>query len=246
MSLAICAYLWNPDANSNLADPYTPEDVRKLAEAVKANLTVPHTFICVTDCVEAFDGVSDIKAIPIDNTIPMDAGHCVCRLMTFHPNGREIFGAERVFHMDLDTLVVSNFDDVVVRDEDVVLWRNPARVPWDNPSRPQRPYYNGSFVMHRCGSRPDVWENYLNAWRNNANDYRTKNDQAWTSGYLGPDVPYWDASHGVYRLARPGEPQTGVTGALPTNARLVTFPGSEGKWSSQLIRDNNPWIEQYL
>jgi hypothetical protein len=245
VSLAVITYLWSPDANSKLAAPYTPEDVRKIAKAVKANLTVPHSFICVTDRPEAFDGDTDVRAIPIDDTIPMDAGHCVCRLMTFHPNGREIFGADRVFQMDLDTLVIRNFDDVVMRDEDVVLWRNPARVPWDNPSRPQRPYYNGSFVLHRCGTWPDVWKNYQLAISGHLFGYRTKDDQAWLSSYLGRDMPYFDASHGIYRIARPGEPETGIHGTLPDNAKLVTYPGSEGKISLPHIREANPWLEEY-
>jgi hypothetical protein len=256
-SLAVITYLWSPDANSKLAAPYTPEDVRKIAKAVKANLTVPHSFICVTDRVEAFDGDTEIKAIPIDDTIPMDAGHCVCRLMTFHPNGREIFGVDRVFQMDLDTLVIRNFDDVVMRDEDVVLWRNPARVPWDNPRRANRPYYNGSFVLHRLGTRPHIWEDYLRRWQLDERHYRAevgrsgacnpcmKNDQVWYSSFLGPDMPYWDASHGVYRIARPGEPETGVWGDLPVNARLVTTPGSEGKVSNPVVREANRWLEAY-
>lgn len=243
MSLAVVTYLWQPDERSNLSAPYTPEDVRKLARAVKDNLTVPHSFICVTDHPEAFDGDTEVKAIPIDDTIPMDAGHCVCRLMTFHPNGREIFGADRVFQMDLDTLVIRNFDDVVMRDEDVVLWRNPARVPWDYPSRPQRPYYNGSFVLHRCGTRRDVWPGDC-SWRY-PTDNRLKDDQTWLSSFLGPNMPYWDASHGVYRIARPGEPETGVWGDLPDNAKLVTAPGSNGKIDLPHIREANPWLENY-
>jgi len=240
--LAVITYLWSPDANSKLAAPYTPEDVRKRQRGVKANLTVPHSFICVTDCVEAFDGDTEIKAIPIDDTIPMDAGHCVCRLMTFHPNGREIFGADRVFQMDLDTLVIRNFDDVVMRDEDVVLWRNPARVPWDNPSRPQRPYYNGSFVLHRCGALPDV----VAQWRRFQGNVYAKDDQTWYSNFFGPRAPYFDASHGIYRIARPGEPETGVHGTLPDNAKLVTHCGSNGKIHLPHIREANPWLEEYV
>lgn len=246
MSLAVITYLWSPDTNSKLAAPYTPEDVRKLARAVKANLTVPHSFICVTDHPEAFDGDPDIRAIEIHPSIPNDAGHCVCRLMTYHPNGREIFGVDRVFQMDLDTLVIRNFDDVVMRDEDVVLWRNPARVPWDNPSVPQRPYYNGSFALHKCGSRPSIWRDYLGIWSGSPNDRRLKDDQTWLSAFLGPDMPYWDRDSGIYRIARPGEPETGIHGTLPDNAKLVTYPGSNGKISQTHIREANPWLEAFL
>ena len=245
VDLAVITYLWSPDERSKLAAPYTPEDVRRLAKAVKANLTVPHNFICVTGHPEAFDGDPDIKAIPIDDTIPMDAGHCVCRLMTFHPNGREIFGVDRVFQMDLDTLVIRNFDDVVMRDEDVVLWRNPARVPWEDPSVPQRPYYNGSFVLHKCGAMDSIWHGYQTLLKMDASHRALKDDQTWYSHVFGPYAPYWDASDGVYRIARPGEPETGIHGTLPDNAKLVTYPGSNGKISQSHIRDANPWLEKW-
>lgn len=244
MTLAVITYLWQPDARSHLAAPYTPADVERLRQSVARNLTVPHAFICVTDTPELFDGNPHIRAVKLDATIPMHAGHCVCRLMTFHPEGKRLFGASHVFQMDLDTLVVRNFDDVVTRKEDTVLWRNPARVPWERPLK-LRPYYNGSFVLHRCGTMPGVWWAYDESHQHRPSERFLKDDQTWLSHWFGQDAPYWDHVHGIYRIARPGEPETGIWGDLPSNAKLVTFPGSEGKLDNPKVREANPWIAEY-
>ncbi len=244
MILAIITYLWEPDERSNLAAPYTPDDVRRLQKSVSRNLMVPHKFLCVTDHRQAFDDDSDIEAVAIDETIPKNAGHCVLKLMTFHPEGREIFDADAVFHMDLDTAVTGLIDPVVSRHEDVVLWRNPARVPWANPAR-LRPHYNSSFVYHRCGSLPWVWKHYLDALKDNPGNPALRDDQTWLSCAFGPNAPYWDGKRdGIYRLAREDTPGSGVWGDLPGNAVLVTFPGSEGKPDNPRIRDANPWIAE--
>lgn len=242
MNLAIITYLWSPDKRSKLTSAYTPDDVRRLQRAVARNLTVPHSFACITDYPEAFDGDSNVKGIRLDATIPMNAGHCVCRLMTFHPDGREIFGADTVFQMDLDTFVVGNMDEIVSRKETAVFWRNPARAPWDRPKK-SRPLYNGSFVLHRCGTASQVWSEYQNWHADLPQDPVLKDDQTWYSHAFGSTAPYWDQSHGIYRIARPGEPETGVWGDLPANAKLVTTPGSEGKPSNPVVMAANPWLE---
>lgn len=244
MTLAVVTYLWSPDERSNLAAPYTPADVERLRVAVRGNLTLPHEFICVTDRPEIFDDNPHIRAIPLDKTIPMSAGHCVCRLMTFHPEGRKIFGADTVFQMDLDTLVVGNLDKIAGRQSDVVLWRNPARVPWDRPLR-VRPLYNGSFVLHRTGTVPRVWENYRRLLTADPGSTFLKDDQTWISSCFGPITPYWDHIDGIYRLAREDTPGSGVWGTLPEGARLVTFPGSEGKPDNPKVLAANPWIKEF-
>lgn len=242
MSLAVITYLWSPDERSNLASPYMPDDVERLRQAVARNLTLPHEFICVTDRPEIFDGNPHIRAIPLDRTIPMSAGHCVCRLMTFHPDGRKIFGTDTVFQMDLDTLVVGNLNAIAGRQSDVVLWRNPARVPWDRPLK-LRPYYNGSFVLHRTGTIPFLWRDYLKLSVCTGHS-ALKDDQTWLSHWFGSTAPYWDHVDGIYRLAREDTPGSGVWGTLPEGARLVTFPGSEGKMDNPKVLAANPWIKE--
>lgn len=231
--LTVLAYWWT-DPQSRQKFAYTADDVRTLKDLVKRHLTVKHEFTVVTDKPRQFDEDKDIRAIPLrmETHIP---GTCFAKLFTFHPMGEFYFG-ERVFQIDLDSIPVGNMDALVERDENLVLWRNPSRKPWDNPVKAGRPYYNTSFVLHRCGTMPLLHQKF------DPMNPRCRDDQWWVSDQLGPNVPYWDDEDGVYRLARDDTPGSGVSGELPANARIVTFPGSEGKAHEAHIREANPWI----
>lgn len=236
MSITFLTYWWQEPGYPN---SYTADDVRLLQRMVSRNVTSPHDFAVITDKPGEFSGDADIRAIPIilDKHVPKT---CSVRLMTFHPNGANLIG-ERVFQMDLDTVVVGSLDDIIARQEDTVLWRNPGRVPWDYPrSHASRPLYNGSFVLHRCGTRPDVWRDYK------INTHWVYDDQTWLSMAFGPGAPYFDGERdGIYRLARADTPGSGVNGELPSNARIITFPGSEGKPTRPEVMAANPWIAEF-
>lgn len=241
--IAICTYWWRPDPGSKFAAPYTVDDVRSLQRMVAKHLTVPHEFLCITDQPDLFANDTAIRAVPIDDSTHVP-GRCFVRLMTFHPNGRSIFGADKLLQIDLDTLIVGNMDHLVARDDNLVLWRNPGRVPWEGGLGAMgqgRPYYNASMLLHRCGSMPDIWESF---------DPRrppAKDDQWYLSDVFGMDCPYFDGTRdGVYRIARVETPGSGVDGELPANACIVTFPGSCGKPSDAAIRAANPWIEKHV
>lgn len=234
--LVVATYLWSPDPGSKFAVEYTADDVRSLQRMVAANLSLPHQFACITDRPHMFDADRDIRAIPISRATHVH-GTCFVRLMTFHPQGREIIG-EKVLQIDLDTLIVGNIDHLASRQEDLVLWRNPAR----HPSRPSRSIYNTSILLHRCGTMPQLWQGFIDAGKN----VPAKDDQWYLSDTLGEDVPHFDGKRdGVYRIARQDTPGSGVWGDLPDNACVVTCPGSEGKADNPVIRAANPWLAEY-
>ena len=240
MSLIVATYYWQPDEGSKFAAPYTIEDVRRLKDSVKDHLHAPHEFCVITDRPAEFDKDADIRAIPIGWATHVP-GTCFVRLMTFHPEGRELFGADRILQLDLDTLIVGNIDHLASRTENVVMWRNPGRVPWHAPSRPGRPYYNTSMLMHELGTLPSIYERFDPA------KPCAKDDQWYLSDILGPTRPYFDGERdGVYRIAREDTPGSGVWGELPDNACICTFPGSEGKISNPRILEANPWIAKYV
>jgi hypothetical protein len=236
--LVIATYWWSPDAGSKFI-PYTAENVRELQRAVARNLTVPHEFAVITDQPDLFNDDKDIRAITLlrDTHVPKT---CFARLMTFHPKGREIIG-ERVLQIDLDTLICGNIDHLVSREEDLVLWRNPAL----HPSKPGRSRYNTSILLHKCGTMPELWHAFLELGKARI---PAKDDQWYLSDALGPDMPYFDGERdGVYRVApSPTDTRGGISGALPANACVVTFPGSNGKWTLPHIADANPWIKEHL
>jgi hypothetical protein len=238
--LTVATYLWTPDPGSKFTAPYTPDDVRLLQRMVSRHLTAPHEFAVITDRPELFADDAYIRAIPIDWATHVP-GTCYVRLMTFHPDGREIFGADKLLQIDLDTLIVGSIDHLVSRDEDLVLWRNPAR----HPSRPGRSAYNTSILLHDLGRIPELWQAFVDM-KKLGMTIPAKDDQWYLSDALGEDMPYFDgARDGVYRIAREDTPNSGVWGDLPANARIVTCPGSEGKADNPRVLAANKWIAEY-
>lgn len=239
MTVAICTYWWQPDPGSKFAAPYTADDVRRLQGMVAKHCTVPHEFLVITDQPDMFADDADIRAVPIDYSTHVP-GRCFVRLMTFHPEGKSIFGADKLLQIDLDTLIVGNIDHLVKREEDLVLWRNPGRVPWEGglgALGQGRPLYNTSLLLHTCGSMPMVWDAF------DPGRPPAKDDQWYLSDIFGTDCAYFDgARDGVYRIAREDTPGSGVEGALPANACIVTCPGSEGKASDPRVQARNPWL----
>jgi hypothetical protein len=237
--LTVLTYLWHdPNGKHNAKYRYGADDVRLLRKMVRRHLTVPHDFAVVTDMAEAFAYDIDIRVIAprMETHVP---GTCFRRLFTFHPDGREIFG-KQVLQLDLDSVITGNLDALAARPENLVMWRNPTRLPWNNPAKPGRCCYNTSCLLHRPGTMPNIWWDFLNG-------PRFGHDDQWhLSGLLGPNWPYFDGENdGVYRVARPDTPGSGVDGVLPENARIVFFTGSEGKWFEPHIQAANPWIAEH-
>ena len=238
MTLTVATYWWSPDSQKPSGyHPYTADDVRLLQKQVSRYLSVPHDFAVITDRPGLFADDEAIRAVEIDWTTHVP-GTCFVRLMTFSPKARETIG-EKVLQIDLDTIIVGGLDSIVSRTSDIVMWRNPSRIPWEAPAKAGRPYYNTSLLLHRPGTLAHIWEEF------DPREPRYRDDQWLLSDKLGPKVPYWDGNDGIYRLAREDTPGSGVWGTLPENARIVTFPGSEGKPWEPRIAEANPWIAEY-
>lgn len=151
---------------------------------------------------------------------------CYRRLRLFHPDARSWLG-ERVVALDLDVVLVDDVAPLWDRDEDVVLYRDPLR-----PGQA-----NGSMVLHRTGTRPQVWERF-NPRTSPAKARRAGfrgSDQAWLSFCL-PDAPRWDESDGVFSYRR----HIAETGGLPVGARAVTFHGRPKPWEK--VAQQLPWV----
>jgi hypothetical protein len=244
--LLVGCYWWTDKQWSDVHSDgfhYKPHHVRHLKDMVKRNLTVPHEFVCITDQPHVFDADRDIRPVVLDRTTHVP-GKEWAKLMTFHPNGRELFGGDKLLQLDLDGIVCGNLDPIVNRTEDIVVWRNPARVPWNFPKEfARRAFYNGSVILHSLGTEPCIWNEFVP----NATEVMEylRDTQIWMSKMLGPEVPYWDANDGIYRLERDDTPGSGIAGPLPENARLVFFPGSAHKPWIPEVRAALPWIADY-
>lgn len=235
--LVVMTYWWT-DPTSKYGQRYSPADVRRLQRMVKANLPRPHQFVVVTDEPLEFEADLDILPVCMDYTTHVP-GTCFVRLFTFSPMAKHL--GTRVLQMDLDTVIVGNLEWIVDRPEPLVMWRNPSRLPYHKPDKPGRPFYNTSLLLHRTGTMPWLWAGFT------PDAPKHRDDQWYLSDALGPDMPFFDGvNDGVYRLARDDTPGSGVSGELPPNARIVTFPGSEGKHWDPAIRAANPWIAEHL
>jgi hypothetical protein len=237
--LSVVTYLWSPDEGSKYSE-YRAEDVRLLQRMVARNLSVKHRFIVVTDKPKLFAEDADIQAVPINRKTHV-AGTCFVRLFTFSPQARAVLG-ERVLQLDLDTVIVGSLDPIVDRNEDLVLWRNPRKWALTFPEvgyAKELAWFNASMLLHSPGTWGVIWQNFGPArpW--------ARDDQWLISDYAGKDNPYWDQSHGVYRLAPVRRRHLGVFGELPENARIVNFPGTAAKEFLRGKPESNPWIAEH-
>lgn len=236
--LTIASFLWfDPSQPYNAEYVYSADDVRLMKRMWDRNLTVPHEWVCVTNVPEQFTPADDIRLVPIPEFLVIP-NRRFPRVMLFHPDVATMIG-ERIIAPDMDCVVTGNLDAIVSRKEPLVLWRNPARVPWDRPvgKGMMRTFYNSSLVMVTAGTRKDLWMD----WGPGV----SRDEQTWISERIGPNAAHWDASDGVYRLAREDTPGSGITGSLPENARLVFFAGSQHKpWRAE-IKAQFPWIERF-
>ena len=89
---------------------YDASWVEKLQNAVARNLTIPHKFICLSDCEVP------CERIPLELT----GDGFWAKLQLFKP---EMFTGP-VFYLDLDTVICGNIDNVIasVLDEKFVMW----------------------------------------------------------------------------------------------------------------------------
>jgi hypothetical protein len=232
--ITVVTYLWSPDPGSKY-DSYRSDDVRRLQRMVSDHLSVAHEFVVVTDRPEEFSGDASIRALPIDWTTHVP-GTCFVRLFT--PQASVVLG-KRVLQLDLDTLIVGDLAPIVERSEDLVLWRNPRKWALTYPEvgyGKALSWFNASVILHTPGTMGVIWQNF-----HSTREY-AKDDQWLISDYAGKDCPYWDQSHGVYRLAPVARPYLGVSGDLPENARIVNFPGTAAKRFLNEDPGENAWI----
>ena len=156
---------------------------------------------------------------------------CFCRLRMFDPAWQEKHGLTgRIVCMDLDSVVTGPLDDLFDRPEKFVIL---AGANSANPCP-----YNGSLVMLRAGTRPDVWRDFSLKRAQEIPSFEFPDDQAWYSHKM-PDAAIWKAGSesGVYGFQKPGWPKGE---ALPKDARLVVFPG----WRDPSKFSHLDWIKQ--
>lgn len=207
---------------------YGIEHANRCARMVRANLSLPHELVCITDIAE--DGAAyfdaGIRLVQIWNDLA-DRGRCWRRLKAFAPEMTDIIG-ERWAWIDLDCVILGDLAPLFERPEDLVLWR----------SQSTRAPYNGSMVLHTAGTMPEIWERYS---PHVAVNY-PGSDQAWFAHCLGANMPVWTDRDGVLAYNRYGRR---CRHGPPDGARVMFFPGSV-KSNSHICRKMTPWVQEIL
>lgn len=84
---------------------YTVSYVNHIANSVAENVTVPYKFVCLTDCFEGYSK-NVHKIVPFRHNFPKWWG----KMELFAP---QVFDTDRIFYLDLDTVIVDNIDELL-------------------------------------------------------------------------------------------------------------------------------------
>lgn len=193
---------------------------------VARNYRHPHEFVCITDDATGID--ADIRIVPIRADfahLPGPHGvNCYRRLRMFAKDAADWLGP-RFVSLDLDMVILGDLAPLWNRPEDFVAWGDIAR------STP----YNGSMMLHRAGTRAHIWETFdpVTSPAKTREAGLVGSDQAWIGYVLGWTEPRWGTADGIYSW--PVHLRRGRV-ALPADARVVMFHGSEDPWMPTVQR----------
>jgi hypothetical protein len=156
---------------------------------------------------------------------------CFCRLRMFDPAWQEKHGLTgRIVCIDLDVVVTGPLDELFDRSEKFVILQGA------NASNPCP--FNGSLQMLRAGARPDVWRDFSLTRANEVPFHEFPDDQGWLHHKIA-GAAAWKVGgeSGVYAFQKPGWPKGD---ALPSDARLVVFPG----WRDPAKFTQIDWVKE--
>lgn len=216
--LTVLTWLWS---QPGAAVRYEPWHVRIWASMIRRYLTMPHRLAVVTDLDGDFgQGVEKISPPREldDARIPTWGAHrpqCLRRLTMFRRDAAELFGADRIVCTDLDLVVCGSLDSLFDAKDDFRITRGTAT------SRA----YNGSMMMLRLGSRPQVYEKFSLERAAEAGRRHVGSDQAWIAHCL-PGEKTWTPTDGV-RFWGAHHPVA--------DARVVFFAGQQKPWTLAAI-----------
>lgn len=234
--LSVVTWKWTP--KPRYRSTFGPETVNILASMVRRHYPHPHRFICVTDNTDGID-TSRVEVLPDWRdyaSLPSPHGDknpsCYRRLRMFHPDAAQWFGP-RFVSLDLDVVITGDLTPLWNRPEDIVLWGETNKRPGS--------HYNGSMILLRAGSRPQVWTDF-DPIKSPVRSVAAKawgSDQGWISCRLGGREAKWTKADGVYSFRNDLKQEH----PLPKDARIVMFHGATDPWAipAQRLR----WVREH-
>lgn len=236
--LTIACCLWQDEKTRwGKAYTYSKDHVNNLFLGACEHISTPFRFICL--CDRDYPFLPGIEKRFLDQSFILP-GTRFPKLLFFHPFGREIFG-ERIFYIDLDSLIIGNLDPLVSREEDFLCWLNPSRF---NPINSQRrTLLNSSVFSLAGGSKPQVWDEF--DWIRTPKELKMQGmrgtDQVWIS-QCPPDAVGLTKEDGVYSfrvdLLEKNLP------CPPADAKIISFHGMIDP-SMRALQEKYSWIKDH-
>lgn len=217
--LTFACFLWE---KTNWDREYSVEHVNTLHYMLKEHCTIPHELVCFTN-VSSKDFTCQTYPLP-DVNIERDGPNCFVRLKLFDKKFQEKYNLSNIVCIDIDCVILNNIDSLFKHSYDFIILKGVLNK------------FNGSMWNLQAGNHSDVWEDFNIEIFEEVVEQLTLlkgkkpvgSDQVWLS-FMLDESPTWGQKDGVYFhlvdlvAARIEE--------IPTDAKIVFFPGKDKPWS---------------
>lgn len=223
-------------------EPYSPRHVNALWRACADNIKIPHRFVAYTDSPAGIECErrESFPVVHVKHPAGTEDG-CYQRLRLYDPEVAATLDAEFVLILDLDTVLMGDCTAIIEKamEHDFTALRGSH---W--PDGTLCSYYNGSFQMHRAGSRPQFWSDLdTETFYRQRHEYRMPNgkrphgtDQAWLTICAGDgeNTLWTEDGVGQYRYVRNN---------ITEDMKMLFFAGRDKPWMPG-VASRNPKVAQ--
>ena len=199
--------------------------VNVLYRAVRANLTGPFRFVCLTDDTDGLDPEVETFAIP---DMGLDDGQwkkgCWAKLSVFK---KDLYGIEgRCLFVDLDSVVAGPLDDLFTHPGEVIVLD--VSDNWKAGRKVAEPMAGTGYFAFTAGAHPELLDRFIANPEGMVAKYRI--EQIYLQGELPDDaMAFWPhawAPSFKYHLRQPlGAGILLPPKAPPPESRIVAFHG---------------------
>lgn len=209
MALAICTWLWG-------SSKYTPIYVERLHRGLRKHIRQPFRFLLMAERDRDMPILSEgIERHAIKDPGLLLTPGCFARLRMFDTGWQKNRGLDgTIVCLDLDIVITGQLDQLFEAKEFRVLGGANSVNPCP---------YNNSIFMFQAGTNEDLWADFSLETVQKIKYYKFPDDQGWF-WHKRPYAGTWrvGSQSGIYAFRKPGWP---IGDRLPSNARLVVFPG---------------------
>jgi hypothetical protein len=211
---------------------YSLDYVRKLYAGLERHTRQPLRFLLMTE--REHDLPQYIEQHVIDDIALTKIPGCFARLRMFDPAwqyARGFHRDERIVCIDLDVIITGAMEPLFDHDDDLVILQG-ANSANPNP-------YNCSIFMFKPFTNHQLWSDFSLSAAQTIQMHEFPDDQGWIWA-KARNVGTWPVGpeSGIYAFQKPKWPP-GTE--LPTDARLVVFPGRRDPAHYRQLK----WVRQH-